>query len=130
MWKNEKFTVTKKKFRQINSPLFSLVKTLLSRIFCQRQVTVNFHNFHTVEIDRNFVKTTFHNIKRSYYLNSVSISRNIFRKELILYFSILHSFRKIHTHASFHNLIIPKFGDFFFMYKKRNISSLIKKGMY
>ena len=33
VWKNEKFTVTNKKFRQINS----LVKTLLSRNFCQRR---------------------------------------------------------------------------------------------
>ena len=50
VWKNEKFTVTHKKFRQINSLVFSLVKTLLSRNFCQRSVTVNFRNFHTVAV--------------------------------------------------------------------------------
>ena len=48
VWKNEKFTVTNKKFRQINSLVLSLVKTLLSRNFCQISVTVNFHNFHNV----------------------------------------------------------------------------------
>ena len=37
-----------KKIRQTNSLVFSLVKTLLSRNFCQRSVTVNFRNFHTV----------------------------------------------------------------------------------
>ena len=42
--------VTKEKFRQINSLVFSIVKTLLSRNFCQRSVSVNFNfcNFHTV----------------------------------------------------------------------------------
>ena len=39
-----------KKFRQINSLVFTLVKTLLSRNFCQKSVTVNFRNFHTVRI--------------------------------------------------------------------------------
>ena len=39
---------TKINFRQINSLVFSLVKTLLSRNFCQRSVTVNFRIFHTV----------------------------------------------------------------------------------
>ena len=48
VWKNEKITVTHKKFRQINSLVLSLVKTLLSRNFCQISVTVNFHNFHNV----------------------------------------------------------------------------------
>ena len=44
VWKIEKFTVvTQHKFRQINSFVFSLLKTLLSRNFCQRSVTVNFH---------------------------------------------------------------------------------------
>ena len=35
-------------FRQINSLVTSFVKTLLSRNFCQRCVTVKFRNFHTV----------------------------------------------------------------------------------
>ena len=45
--KTEKFTVSQKKIRQINSLAFSLVKTLLSRNFCHRSMTVNFRNFHT-----------------------------------------------------------------------------------
>ena len=48
VWKNRTFTVTQKNFRQINSLVFSLVKTLLSRNFCQKCVRVNFCNFHTV----------------------------------------------------------------------------------
>ena len=58
--KNEKITVAKKKkkkkkkFRQVNSLGFSLVKTLLSRNFCQRSVTVNSHNFHTSQWPSNF----------------------------------------------------------------------------
>ena len=48
VWKNEKFAVTHEKFRQINSLVFSLVKTVVSRNFCQRSETVNFRNFHTV----------------------------------------------------------------------------------
>ena len=47
-WKSEKITVvTQDKIRQINSLVFSVVKMLLSRNFCQRSVTVNFCNFHT-----------------------------------------------------------------------------------
>ena len=37
VWKNEKFGLTEKIFRQINSLVFSVVKTLLSRDFCQRR---------------------------------------------------------------------------------------------
>ena len=36
VWKNEKFAVAEKKFRQINSLVTSLVNTLFSRNFCQR----------------------------------------------------------------------------------------------
>ena len=70
------FTVNQKKFRQINSLVFSLVNTLLSRNFCQISVTVNFRNFHTVSefqcaqcgnygnslshyFGKNFVKVTY-----------------------------------------------------------------------
>ena len=42
------FTVNQKKFRQINSLVFSLVNTLLSRNFCQNSVRENSRNFHTV----------------------------------------------------------------------------------
>ena len=39
---------TKKIFRQINSLVSSLVKTLVSRNFCQKSVKVNFCNYHTM----------------------------------------------------------------------------------
>ena len=48
MWKNEKFGLTEKIFRQINSLVICIVKTLLSRKFCQKSVRLNFYNFHTV----------------------------------------------------------------------------------
>ena len=46
VWKNEKFTVTEKKNRQIKSLVISLGKPLFSRNFSQKFATVNFHNFH------------------------------------------------------------------------------------
>ena len=65
VWKNEKFTLTAKIIRQIISLVISLVKTLLSRNFCQKCVRVNFSVFHTLRVwkievfDKNFVKATF-----------------------------------------------------------------------
>ena len=41
---NKEFTVTPKKFRQINS----LVKRYFHEFFCQKSVRVNFRIFHTV----------------------------------------------------------------------------------
>ena len=63
--KNDKFSFTEKKFRQIKylviplvKPLLSrinylvifIVKLLFSRIFCQKSMRVNFRNFHTVPV--------------------------------------------------------------------------------
>ena len=48
VWKNEKFTLTKIIFRQINSLVIYLVNALVSRNFCQKSVRVNFRNFHSV----------------------------------------------------------------------------------
>ena len=48
LWKNEKITLTKIFFRQINSLVIYLVNALLSRNFRQKSVRVNFRNFHTV----------------------------------------------------------------------------------
>ena len=45
----QKFSLTKKIFRQINSLVNYLVKTLLSRNFCQKCMRENFRNFHTVQ---------------------------------------------------------------------------------
>ena len=41
VWKNEKFSLTKEIFRQINFLVISLVKTLLSRNICQKGVRAN-----------------------------------------------------------------------------------------
>ena len=48
VWKNEKFGLTEKIFRQINSLVICLVKPLLSRNFCRKTVRLKFHNFLTV----------------------------------------------------------------------------------
>ena len=49
VWKLQNWSLIEKIFREINSLLISLVKTLLSRNFCQKWVKENFWNFHTVE---------------------------------------------------------------------------------
>ena len=48
VWKNAKFSLTEKVFREISSLVTSLVITLLSRNFCQKCVRVNFRNFHSM----------------------------------------------------------------------------------
>ena len=48
VWKNDKFSLTEKNFRETNSLVISLVKLLLSRNFVQKSVRENFRNFHTV----------------------------------------------------------------------------------
>ena len=52
VWKKEKISLTEKKTREINS----LVKLLLSRIFCQKSVRENFRNFHTAWRDLRHVE--------------------------------------------------------------------------
>ena len=52
MWKNEKFTLTEKIFREVKSLVTSLVNTLLSHNFQQKSVR---ENFHTVHQDRPYV---------------------------------------------------------------------------
>ena len=82
MWKNEKFSFTKKKFRQINYLVISLVKPLLSRNFCEvwerisaistlwfRNINVVLYKYHSPQCEscwnllsvfscKNFVKLT------------------------------------------------------------------------
>ena len=47
--KNVKFSLTEKKFRQINYLVFLFVKPLLSQNFCEKSVRENVCNFHTME---------------------------------------------------------------------------------
>ena len=44
----KKILSPRKKFRQIDYLVISLVKPLISRNFCQKSLRVNFRNFHTV----------------------------------------------------------------------------------
>ena len=48
VWKNEKFSLTKIFFREINYLVILLVKTSFSRNFCQKSMRLNFRNFHSV----------------------------------------------------------------------------------
>ena len=47
VWKNEKFSLTKK-IRKLNSLVTFLVRKLISRNFCEKSVRVNARNFITV----------------------------------------------------------------------------------
>ena len=67
VWKNEKFIITQKIFRQNNYLVILLVKPLFWRNFCQKSVRVNFRFFHSVsskdshaqwKFVKNFVKST------------------------------------------------------------------------
>ena len=56
----QKFSLTKKIFRQINSLVNYLVKPLLSQNFCQKYVNENFRNFQLSKMCcKNFVKKLF-----------------------------------------------------------------------
>ena len=68
VWKNEKFSLTEKIFREINFLGTSLAKPLISRNFCYKTVAVK-RNFHTVypqcgktrnslSLKKNIVKST------------------------------------------------------------------------
>ena len=83
VWKNEKFTVAPKKFRQIDSLVFSLVKTLLSRNFCQKSATVNFRNFHTVPTYQRPLLDFWHGMEQKQ------------RKTIVRYFDTAKSKHKI-----------------------------------
>ena len=48
LWKNKKFSLTEKKFRQINHLVISLVKPLLSRNVCEKSVREFLHFPHSV----------------------------------------------------------------------------------
>ena len=54
-WKNEKFSLARKIFRQINSLVLNLFsKPLLSRNFCQKCVRENSFNFYNVAMWQRF----------------------------------------------------------------------------
>ena len=78
VWKNRKFTVASKIFRQINCFVISFVKTLFSRNFCQKCVRVSFCNFHTVW---SRLKVLFHTLLTK---NSAIWFPEIFEKRLKL----------------------------------------------
>ena len=59
VWKSVKFSLTAEIFREINSLVTSLGKTLISRTFCKKSAKVNFCNFQTVRVKNAefYVKT-------------------------------------------------------------------------
>ena len=63
--KNEKFSHTRKIFREIKCLVTPKVKPLLSRTFCKKSVRENFGNFHTVERDAHIIIFAHHNQNRA-----------------------------------------------------------------
>ena len=102
MWKNEKFGLTEKIFRQINSLVICLVKPLLSRNFCRKSVRLKFHNFHTVvrhSVEKQEILSDQKNISSNQellfsYLVKPLISRNIFQKCVREFPQFPHCLRK------------------------------------
>ena len=114
VWKNDKFSLTKEKFRQINSLVIYLVKPLLSRDFRQKCVRVNFRNFHSV-VWRNdefsVTKEIFRQINSLVlYLVKPLISRNFCQKY------VRENSRNSHTVSKFYN-----FCNMCFVYSKFSV---------
>ena len=103
VWKNEKFSLTEKKIRQMNHiVIFS--KTLLSRYFCEKGVRENICNFHTVSSWAIFVSHTVEFTKFLYHLKNISWNQlfsKLFTKEIvfteIFQKVVIQKFRKIHS---------------------------------
>ena len=88
--KNEKCSLTKKIFRQcqINSLVTYLVKSLLSRNFCQKCVRENSRNFHTVLWKlRNFTVTIFSQKFRqlNFLLKKIFYEINVWKKAVFTF---------------------------------------------
>ena len=80
MWKNEKFSLTEKIFRQINSLVTYLVKPLFSRNFWQKCVRENSRNFHTVHGDSSIFQQKFRETNAIANKSCNLISRNFAKK--------------------------------------------------
>ena len=77
MWKIQKFTLTEKIFRQLNSLVISIVNTLVSRNFWQNRVRVNFRYFHSALWSGKYLLENYS--VKSYSIDyHYSISRNNF----------------------------------------------------
>ena len=108
VWKNEKFTVAPKKFRQIDSLVFSLVKTLLSRNFCQKSATVNFRNFHTVPTYQRPLLDFWHGMEQKQ------------RKTIVRYFDTAKLKHKIELVKN-RSPLLKLTGSFFLLYLAGNL---------
>ena len=75
MWKNAKFSLIEIFFREISSLVTSLVKTLLSRNFCQKCVRVNFRNFHRRVVSQQCNFSSSEQFEFMVYCNKSSLIR-------------------------------------------------------
>ena len=97
VWKNEKFSPTWKIFRQINSLVIviSLVKTLLSRNFCQKCVGPKRSNFHTVTLwfSRKSISRNFLHVRQNLSFSTLcdQIETFAFEVDSIFRFGLLYS---------------------------------------
>ena len=79
LWKNEKFSLTGKINRQINSLVFWSIKTLFSRNFCQKSVRLNFRNFHTVCVEKREILSHWKKFRQINYL-VISLLKPLFSR--------------------------------------------------
>ena len=83
VWKNKKFFLTKKIFRQINSLVTYLVKPSLSRNFCQKCVRENSRNFHTVAKHNVEITEIYSHTFRQKFVNVTTVLLKNITNELI-----------------------------------------------
>ena len=98
VWKNGKFTVTEKFFRQINF----LVTSLVSRNFCQNKLRVNFHIFLTVE---KYYKNCDHDFCGKiiiFFVKSTFLLKSWFHKFFLSMFAFYSTFLHCAQFSNFH----------------------------
>ena len=96
MWKNEKFTVTEKKFRQINSLVTSSVRDCVSMWFSAIQGVTRIKYFALLDISYKFAKIILH-FKLKYLIDHQYIQKIELCEVYIWRFSNLALFLAILT---------------------------------
>ena len=91
VWKNDKFSLTEKKIRQINYLVISLVKPLLSRKFCKKSVReIHCNYIHSVEKCKIYSRLTEKKFRQINYLVislvKTLLSRNFCKRSLTVNF--------------------------------------------
>ena len=116
VWKNEKFSLTEKIFRQINSLVTCLVKPLHSRNFWQKCVRENLRNFHTVSLyftglyDASELHSKLQNlIWRFFSWNKVQTNYSVSTLEMTIFREIISLVRVRFRSTFFSSWLTPDF---------------------